>query len=154
MKSRVPAIPGGAPTLVVRGRAAGYRLRSVAVIVLLVLGLGQGVAGCAVAQVSGPPEYPSVALTSQAPLAAQTRVIRDPDGHAVVTRDAHGTDITVQRTPGHYGDHDSWTRSYGFGDPDTEARFRWPPSLERHQPPPSLGDEYRQRMRERLDRHP
>jgi len=154
MNPRIPVIPGSAPSLVVRGRAAGYRLRSVAITVLLLLGLGQGAAGCAVAQVSGPPESPPVALTSQTPLAAQTRVIRYPDGHAVVTRDAHGTDITVQRTPGHYGDHDSWTRSYGFGDPDTEARFRWQPSHERHQPSPSLRDEYRQRMIERLDRHP
>ncbi len=124
------------------------------VTVLLVLGLGQGTAGCAVAQVSGPPESPPVALTSQTPLAVQTQVHRYPDGHAVVTRDAHGTDVTVQRTPGHFGGHNSWTRSYGIGDPDTEARFRWQPAHEGYQSSPSLREEYRRRMLERLDSHP
>ena len=154
MNSRLPAIPVSRPSPSVRGRAAGHGLKSAAVTVLLVLGLGQGTAGCAMAQVSGPLESQAVAPASQTPLAAQSRVIRYPDGHAVVTRDAHGTDITVQRTPGHFGDHDSWTRPYRLGDPDREERFRWQPSHERHQPSPSLREEYRQRMLERLDRHP
>jgi len=154
MNYPVSAIPGSRPFPVVQGRAAGYGLRSVSVTILLMLGLAQGTAGCAVAQVSGPLESQAAAPTSPAPLAAQTRVIRYSDGHAVVTRDAHGTDITVQRTPSQYGDHDSWTRSYGFGDQNTEARFRWQPSQERYQPTQSLRDEYRQRMLERLDRRP
>lgn len=118
------------------------------------LGLGHGTAGCAVAQVSGPPESQAAALKAPSASTAETRIIRYPDGHAVVTRDAHGTDITVQRIPDDFGNPDFWPRTYSFGDPDIETRFRWPRTHESHQASPSLREEYRRRMFERLDSHP
>lgn len=134
------------------------RAGAAAGLVLLLLGLAQGATGCALAQVSGPPEPSASTMTSQTPPAAWSRIVHDPDGHAVITRDAHGTDITVQRTPGPIPPVDDYGYGFegagpGFRDRDETARFRWPPMHERHPTSPSLRDEYRQRMLDRLDGH-
>lgn len=135
------------------------RVGTAAGLVLLLLGLAHGAAGCTVAQVSGPPEPSASAMTSHALTTAQTRTTHYPDDHAVITHDAHGTDITVQRTPGHIGHDDGfWHWPAGSADGSNEmddaTRFGWRPMHERHQRSPSLRDEYRRRMLERLDGSP
>jgi hypothetical protein len=126
-------------------------------VALLLLGLGQGTTGCAVAQVPGPGSS-ATSLASEPPPYAHTRIVRYSDGHAVITRDAHGTDITVQRTPGHLWDDRAWPQSDGagsrFNDPDMDERFRWRPIERTDHSSSSLRDEYRQRMLERLDGYP
>lgn len=129
---------------------AGYRVVTAAGAILLLVGLGYGSVGCAVAQVPGPPEAAAAAAASPPPTTGHTRIIRYPDGRAVITRDSYGTDITVQRTPGGPGTQGGWNGpegDHGRPQPGSSAQHE-------HQPAPSLRDEYRRRMLDRLDRHP
>jgi hypothetical protein len=157
MSSRKAGTAGDRILPVASGMDVGFRIMLTTGVALLLLGLAQGTTGCAVAQVPGPGAS-ATALTSEPPLGAHSRVVRYPDGHAVITRDVHGTDITVQRTPAHLWDHRAWPQSNGagprFNDPDMDARFRWRPIERTDHSSSSLRDEYRRRMLERLDGYP
>lgn len=120
--------------------------------------LGQGSAGCAVARVSGPAERPADPATPPVPLTGHTRIIRYPDGHALISRDSYGADITVQRGPRSLGPDGDAPGPEGFDrrhlNPDTGMRLAPPRVLHPDRTDPSLRDEYRRRMLERLDAHP
>lgn len=130
---------------------------SVTGLAAFLLAFSQGAAGCSVAQVSERPALSAATVMSPAQLPARTQVTHFSNGHAVIIRNGSGTDITVQRTPGHFGSPGIWPR-YGqagqdWHDMDPEARFRWPRNDEAHPSTPSLQDEYRRRMLQRLDSH-
>jgi hypothetical protein len=157
MTAPTVAAPGHQRHALLRRIAAGFRLTSAPGAVLLLLGLGQGTTACAVTHLSGPPESVTVASTSEFPPTAHTRVIRYPAGHTVITRDIHGTDTTVQGTPDHLMDQGAWQWSDAFrqwGDTDADERYGWRPPPRAEQPSPSLRDDYRRRMLERLDGYP
>ncbi|MFO8152066.1 hypothetical protein [Thioalkalivibrio sp.] len=141
-----------------RRKAAGRRIAAVAGIALVLMTLGQGSAGCAVARVSGPAERPADTATPPVPLTGHTRIIRYPDGHALISHDSYGTDITVQRAPGSLGPEGHALGPEGFDrrhlNPDTGMRLVPPPVHHPDRPDPSLRDEYRRRMLERLDARP
>lgn len=151
-------VRGGPPSGGAHAGAEGHRLSAAAGTFLLLLGLGQGVAACAVAQVPGPPASTPSPVTYPVPPAGHTRIIHYPDGRAVITRDRHGTDVTVQRTPERLGPHDGWDRPVGSGhrprDWDTAPDLHGPSDADARQPSRSLRDAYRQRMLDRLEGHP
>ena len=122
------------------------------------MSLGQGSSGCAVARVSGPPEPSATPSTYPVPVPGHTRIIRYPDGHAVISRDRYGTDITVQRAPGSFGRDGGVPEAEGSDGrhryPDTRTTLGRPPAHPTEQSDPSFRDEYRRRMLERLDAQP
>jgi hypothetical protein len=93
----------------------------------LLLALTQGAAGCAVAEVTTYPTSTTKIQQTGGP-GSETWVTRYHDGHRIVTHDASGTDITVQRGPGSPMPGPSGTPSrYGsdrFDPPGMQERFR------------------------------
>jgi hypothetical protein len=93
----------------------------------LLLALTQGAAGCAMAEVTT-----SSAATTEIPQTggsrSETWVTHYHDGHRIVTHDASGTDITVQRGPGSpVSEPDRMPSRYGserFDPPGMQERFR------------------------------
>jgi hypothetical protein len=126
--------------------------------------LTQGTSGCAVAGVPPQAQAGSAAIVPHEGVShvPETRVTRYHDGHKVVTRDRSGTDITIQRFPGHSSTRDDWEDPDGyrtrFDGPWVEERFRlgqgqddrW---AEGHDTS-TTRDAFRQRMFDRMDGHP
>jgi hypothetical protein len=93
----------------------------------LLLALTQGAAGCAVAEVTTYSESTTEVRQIGAP-GSETWVTLYHDGHRVVTRDASGTDVTVQRGPeSPISEPDRMPPRFGgdrFGPPGMQERFR------------------------------
>ncbi|WP_232222263.1 hypothetical protein [Thioalkalivibrio paradoxus] len=101
-------------------------------------------AGCATADVQTPSGSTTVIHHhGSSRYITESRVIRYPDGHKVITRDGHNTDITVQRntTGPSLGGRSRFDRA-----PD-DGRFR---STE----PSDTREAFRQRMLERMSGQP
>jgi len=137
--------------------AARHRVATAAGAILLLMGLAQGGAACAVAPVAGPSGSATAGTASPLPQNRDTRVVQYSAGHTVITQDHYGTDITVQRTPGGLGTRGVSPgpgRSHGQWQPDPEQRRPEVSAQDQYLPAPSLRDEYRRRMLDRLDRYP
>jgi len=155
-----------------RNRAGGLRARHTRpatgglVLVGLIAVLTQATSGCAVAAVhpQAQADPTGIGPHDSGSHFADTRVTRYRDGHEVVTRDGSGTDITIQRAPGHSSLPDSRNHPDGYSERFdgswAEQRFR--PGYGRGhgdgwadgQHASTTRDAFRQRMFDRMDATP
>lgn len=129
----------------------------------LIATLTQGATGCAVAGVDPHTHAGSTVIVQQGH-DAETRITRYRDGHAVVTRDRAGTDITMQRSSPHATTSGGRTRHAEYNDrfdgPWAEEAFGSGQHHGHRSPfghdnePSGTREAFRQRMFDRLDAYP
>jgi hypothetical protein len=129
----------------------------------LIATLAQGAVGCAVAGVDPHTHAGSTVIVQQG-YGTETRITRYRDGHAVVTRDRVGTDITIQRSsphatrrggrPRHEDDNDRFDSPWVKEDVGSGADHGQRSPLSHDDGTSGTREAFRQRMFDRLEAYP